>query len=89
MDNNNDLQPTAVHPTIAKKIRQRFLFSLICIGLYGLFAFGYTDAGAFLREAISPSLPISWAIIVFMGLIVIFVLLEFIFLQLNKPENEQ
>jgi hypothetical protein len=89
MHNNNDQRPAGVDPAISKKIRQRFTFSLVCIALYGLFAFGYTDAGGFLREPISATLPISWAVVVFMFLIIAFVSLEFIFLQLNKPEAEK
>lgn len=86
MDNNKTQNP--LDDSIKNKIRQRFLFSAISVSLYSLFALSYTSVGAFLREPISDTNPVSWALLLFAGLIVAFLLLEFIFLQANKPSGE-
>lgn len=71
--------------SILSKVRQRFLFTTITVLLYGSLVLCYTDNGWFLRKLTGDS-AISGGLILFLGLIVVFLLLEYIFLVLNKEK---
>lgn len=71
--------------TIHKKTRQRFLFASITLLLYGSFALCYTDAGSFLSKTTGDS-SVSIGLLFFLGLIAIFLVMEYVFLLLNKDK---
>ena len=71
---------------IRKKTRLRFLFVFVTLVLYGSFTLAYLEAGSFLRETVGDSL-ITGALVLFWGLILVFLLMEYIFISLNKEKK--
>ena len=71
---------------IRKKTRLRFLFAFFTVVLYGSFVLAYLEAGLFLRETIGNS-SVTGALVLFWGLILIFLLMEYIFISLNKEKK--
>tara|TARA_B110000971_G_C19952898_1_gene474242 strand:+ start:592 stop:834 length:243 start_codon:yes stop_codon:yes gene_type:complete len=71
--------------SIRSKVRQRFLFVSITVLLYSSFVLCYTENGQFLGEVVGDSAT-SGGLILFLGLIVVFLLLEYIFIVLNKDK---
>lgn len=71
---------------IRKKTRLRFLFAFFTVVLYGSFVLAYLEAGFFLRETIGNS-SVTGALVLFWGLILIFLLMEYIFISLNKEKK--
>ena len=68
---------------IRRKTRQRLLFALVTMVLYFSFVLNYTSAGSvFLGAPGSGGMP--GPVVMFMGLIVSFILLELLFLYLNR-----
>lgn len=72
---------------IQRKTRQRLLFAGITLVMYFSYVLNYTAAGSFLGEKIGSS-QITGSLAMFMGLIVIFICLELIFLALNRHEGK-
>lgn len=74
---------TAIH----KKVRQRFRYSAITLLLYASFVICYTDAGRALSRPLGNS-QINGALLLFTGLILLFLALEYLFLKRDKnPAN--
>ena len=71
--------------SIRSKVRQRFLFAAITIFLYGSFVLCYIDEMWILSHVKGDS-AISGGLVLFFGLIVVFLFLEYIFLALNKDK---
>lgn len=71
---------------IRKKTRLRFLFACVTVVLYGSFVLAYTEAGFFLRETIGNS-SVTGVLVLFWGLILIFLLMEYIFISVNKEKK--
>lgn len=71
---------------IRKKTRLRFLFAFVTVVLYGSFVLAYMEAGSFLRETVGSS-SVTGALVLFWGLIPIFLLMEYIFISLNKEKK--
>ncbi len=68
---------------IRRKTRQRLLFALVTMGLYFSFVLNYTGIGSALRgDPGAGGMP--GPVVMFMGLIVCFILLEILFLYLNR-----
>jgi len=68
---------------IRRKNRLRVIFSLLTFGLYFSFVLNWTDFGAPMLEGIGGTL-INGALLMFVSLIVIFILLEVIYLRLAR-----
>jgi uncharacterized membrane protein (DUF485 family) len=68
---------------IRRKTRQRLAFSLAVLALYFGYALNYLPSGAFLGKRIGAS-HVTGSLLMFAGLIVLFILLEVIFLALNR-----
>lgn len=71
---------------IQRKTRQRLMFAGITLLMYFAYVLNYTAMGSFLGEKIGGS-QLTGSLAMFMGLIVIFILLELIFLALNTREE--
>lgn len=71
---------------IRKKTRLRFLFAFVTVVLYGSFVLAYMEAGFFLRETVGSS-SVTGALVLFWGLILIFLLMEYMFISLNKEKK--
>jgi len=71
---------------IRRKTRQRFLFTGITLLLYFSFVLNWTGAGAFLQNSPDDSM-VRWSLWMFIALIVFFVVLELVFLFLNRDED--
>lgn len=71
---------------VKRKVRQRFAFSLVSLILYFSFALNWTAMGSGLRERIGDS-HITGSLVVFVSLIVLFILLELIFIRLARKQE--
>ncbi len=71
---------------IEKKVRQRLLFTGFTIVLYFSYVLNYTSAGSFLGQTIGDS-HITGSLVLYVSLIVIFIILELIFLYINSEKN--
>lgn len=72
---------------IKRKTRQRLLFSVITLTMYFAYVLNYTNAGSFLGETLGGS-HVTGSLVMFASLIVIFILLEILFLVLNPDDAE-
>ena len=73
---------------VKRKTRLRLLFTALTMGLYFSYLFNYTSAGAFLGDRIGDS-SISGSLVMYAGLIVVFIVLELFFLQINRSRDEK
>ncbi len=74
---------------VRRKTRQRIVFTLIVMALYFTYVLNYTgSAGAFLGSTLGDS-HISGSLLMFAGLIIVFIVLELIFLWLNRDGVNQ
>lgn len=71
---------------VKRKIKQRFLFSLISLTLYFSFALNWTEFGSALRARIGES-HITGSLVIFISLIVLFILLELLFIRLANKQD--
>ncbi|MBE9539028.1 MAG: DUF485 domain-containing protein [Proteobacteria bacterium] len=71
---------------IKRKVRQRFLFSAFTIALYFSYVLNYTSAGSFLSKQIGDT-HITGSLALYAALIVVFIILELIFLQINRDKK--
>jgi uncharacterized membrane protein (DUF485 family) len=71
---------------IKRKTRQRIVFSLITMALYFSFVLNYTSGGSSLIEALG-SAHIPGALVMFAGLIIVFVILELVFLFISRERS--
>ena len=77
MNNDEKLQ------AIKRKTRQRIVFSLATMALYFSFVLNYTSGGSGLIEALG-SAHIPGSLVMFAGLIIVFVILELVFLFISR-----
>ena len=74
---------------VKRKTKQRLLFSLISLSLYFAFVLNWTEVGSGLGAGIGGS-HITGSLVMFASLIVLFILLELLFIRLAyKHEDEQ
>ncbi|QIB64931.1 hypothetical protein [Kineobactrum salinum] len=84
MDNNQKLV------FIRARTRRRLLFAALILALYFSFTLNWTGFGATLAGRLGGSY-ITGSLLMFAGLIVVFIALEFLFIWLNRafePEGE-
>lgn len=89
MKNNMDDQTRFA--TIRRTTRRRFWFAGITLVLYFSFVLNWTSVGQFLGQRIGGN-AVTGSLLMFAGLIVIFILMEAIFLKItnsgNNPDQE-
>jgi len=71
---------------IKRKTRQRLGFTVLTLGLYFSYVLNYTSWGAFLGNTLGDS-HISGSLVMFAGLILVFICLELVFLQINRDRK--
>ncbi len=71
---------------IKRKTRQRLGFTAVTMALYFTYVLSYTDGGAFLGETLGDS-HISGSLALYVFLIVVFIVLEVIFLVINAEKK--
>ena len=80
MNNDEKLQ------AIKRKTRQRIVFSLVTMVLYFSFVLNYTSGGSgYIEELGSARIPGS--LVMFAGLIIVFVILELVFLFISREQS--
>lgn len=72
--------------TVRRKTRQRLAFALVTLIFYLAYLLNYLPLGVFLRERLQGSW-ITGSLAMFAGLIVLFILLELIFLRLDSDDD--
>lgn len=72
---------------VQRKIKQRLLFSLISLSLYFSFVLNWTDIGSGLRARIGES-HFTGSLVIFTSLIVLFILLEWLFIHLARKQDD-
>ena len=77
----NDPSPAQLR-IIRHRLRLRFWFSGIVCLLYGGFALGYGPLQDLFSTAVTATSPIRFALVYFASLIILFLLLEFVYLKL-------
>ena len=82
--NDNDKKLAAIR----KKSQQRFLFAGITLALYMSFVLPYTQMGSFLNKTLGDSL-ISGALVLFVALILIFLVMEYLFIHINEKNDQE
>lgn len=80
MNNNEKLQ------AIKRKTRQRIMFSLVTMALYFSFVLNYTSGGSSLIKALG-SAHVPGSLVMFAGLIIVFVILELVFLFISREQS--
>ena len=73
---------------VKRKTRLRLVFTVLTMGLYFSYIFNYTSAGAFLGDRLGDT-SISGSLVMYAGLIVVFIVLELFFLQINRSRDEK
>ena len=71
---------------VKRKTRLRIVFTLLTMGLYFSYVLNYTSGGAFLGDSLGNS-SISGSLVMYAGLIVVFIGLELIFLRINRDRD--
>ncbi len=71
---------------IARRTRRRFTFSLITLVLYFSYVLNYTAAGEVLGQRLGAS-HVTGSLVMFSGLIFLFIGLELVFLLLNRRQE--
>ncbi len=71
---------------VKRKTRQRLLFSACTMVLYFSYVLSYTKTGAFLSDTLGSS-HISGSLALYAALIVIFIVLELLFLYINTDKK--
>lgn len=72
--------------TVRRKTRQRLAFALVTLICYLAYLLNYIPLGAFLRERLQGSW-ISGSLAMYGGLILLFIVLELIFLRLDSDDD--
>jgi len=73
---------------IKRKTRQRLVFTAITMVLYFTYVLSYTSAGSFLSDTLGQS-HVSGSLALYTGLIVVFILLELLFLFINRDKQSR
>lgn len=71
---------------IKRKTRQRLLFAVISMTLYFSFTLNYLEGGAALIASLGIG-GVPGPLVMFVGLVLLFILLELIFLFLNRDQR--
>ena len=72
--------------TVRRRTRQRLAFALVTLIFYFAYLLNYLPRGGFLSERLGDSW-ITGSLAMFAGLIVLFILLELIFLRLDSDDD--
>lgn len=72
--------------TVRRKTRQRLAFALVTLVCYLAYLLNYMPLGTFLRERLQGSW-ISGSLAMYGGLILLFIVLELIFLRLDSDDD--
>ena len=75
-----------LHRVIRRKTRQRLGFALVVLVLYFAYVLNYLPLGSFLGKRLGESW-VTGSLLMFAGLIVAFLLLELVFLVLNRDKG--
>lgn len=73
---------------VRRKTARRLIFSGIVLVLYFSFTLNWTAWGDWLRNPVAGT-AVSGSVVMFVGLIVLFILLEFLFIALGKGDDHQ
>jgi uncharacterized membrane protein (DUF485 family) len=71
---------------VKRKTRQRLTFTAITMVLYFSYVLSYTPMGSFLSDTLGES-HVSGSLALYASLIVVFIILELIFLYLNADKK--
>lgn len=71
---------------IRRKTRQRLAFALVSLSFYFAFVLNYLPMGHFLSNRLGDSY-VTGSLLMFAGLIVLFIILELVFLVLNRDAD--
>ena len=71
---------------VRRKTRHRLTFTLVTLVLYFAYLLNYLPLGSFLSQRIGSS-PITGSLAMFAGLIIIFVVLELLFLVVDSDDD--
>jgi hypothetical protein len=80
------LEENDILRAVRRKTRLRLTYALITLVLYFAYLFNYLPSGSFLQERLGSSW-ISGSLAMFAGLIVLFVVLEFLFLFVDSDDD--
>lgn len=72
---------------VRRKTRQRLWFTGVTLVLYFSYVLNYTESGAFLHNTVGDS-AVTGSLLMFAGLIVLFLLFEGLFLLINRDGKE-
>ena len=73
---------------VKRKTRQRLMFTAITMALYFSYVLSYTSMGSFLSDTLGES-HVSGSLALYVVLIVVFIIMELIFLYLNADKKIQ
>lgn len=73
---------------VKRKTRQRLMFTAITLVLYFSYVLSYTSMGSFLSHTLGES-HVSGSLALYTALIVVFILIELLFLYLNADKKTQ
>jgi len=73
---------------VRRKTRQRLIFTGITLSLYFTYVLSYTSMGSFLSDTVGES-HVSGSLVLYGALIIVFVMIELIFLYLNADKKTQ
>lgn len=73
---------------VKRKTRQRLIFTAITMTLYFSYVLSYTSMGSFLSDPVGDS-HVSGSLALYTVLIVVFIIIELIFLYINADKKTQ
>ena len=77
---------TEILNAVRRKTRKRLAFALVTLVFYLAYLLNYLPVGNFLRERLHGSW-VTGSLAMFAGLIVLFILLELVFLRLDSDDD--
>tara|TARA_R110001599_G_scaffold353859_1_gene600529 strand:+ start:30117 stop:30422 length:306 start_codon:yes stop_codon:yes gene_type:complete len=83
---SNKVEEDVMLRAVRRKTRHRLVFSLVILVLYFAYLFNYLPSGEFLAQRLGTSW-ITGSLAMFAGLIVMFILLELVFLCLDSDDE--
>jgi len=82
------LEDNEILRVVRRKTRLRLSYALIALALYFAYLLNYLPSGNFLRERLGSSW-ISGSLAMFAGLIVVFIVLEMLFLFVDSDDDPE
>jgi len=82
------LEDNEILRVVRRKTRLRLSYALIALAFYFAFLLNYLPSGDFLRERLGSSW-ISGSLAMFAGLIVLFIVLEMLFLFVDSDDDPE